>query len=149
MTVSVTNNKVAFSTHMADILNIYAHQDGELKSVWRHQGFLPSGIEIMDFEDSPLQAFYTNKSVCGYHDITSSDKNVYALFVGISSEEGDIYFTNRIRVFDWNGGNRFEIKTNYPLKRITVTQDDKTLYGISKDEDGHFIIVYFDLTSLF
>jgi hypothetical protein len=146
MTVNTTKNKVAMSTHMADILDIYEYRDDELKPVWHHQEFLPNGIKIIEFENSPLQAFYTNKSVYGYHDITSSDNNVYALFVGRSPEEGDIYFTNRIRVFDWQGKNRFEIKTNYPLKRIAVTKDDKTLYGVSKDEDGQLIIICFDLT---
>jgi hypothetical protein len=148
MTVNTTNNRVALSTHMADMLDIYEYANDELKPVWHHHGFLPNGVKVMAFEDSPLQAFYTNKSVFGHHDIVSSDKNVYALFVGISAEEGDIYFTDRVRVFDWNGRNRFEIKTNYPLKRIAVTPDDKTLYGISKDEDNQFIIVYFDLTGL-
>jgi hypothetical protein len=148
MTVNTANNRVALSTHMADMLDVYEYTDDKLRPVWHHHGFLPNGVKVIAFEDSPLQAFYTNKSVFGYHDIASSSKNVYALFVGRSAEEGDIYFTDRVRVFDWNGKNRFEIKTNYPLKRIAVTPDDKTLYGISKDEDGQLIIVYFDLIDL-
>ena len=146
MTVSTKNNRIAFSTHMADMLYIYEYLDDKLIPIWHHQTYLPNGIKIFTFENTPPQAFYTDKSIYGYHDITSSEKNVYALFVGFSQEQGDIYFTNRIRVFNWNGENRFEIRTNYPLKRIAVDEDDHFLYGISKEEEA--IIVKFNLNDL-
>ncbi|MDR0697789.1 MAG: TolB-like 6-bladed beta-propeller domain-containing protein, partial [Tannerella sp.] len=81
-------------------------------------------------------------------DITSSHNNIYALFLGISAEEGDVYYANRIRVFDWNGENRFEILTDYPIKRIAVDREDNFLYGISHDEEKNPIIVCFDLKEL-
>lgn len=90
----------------------------------------------------------TKKSILGYHDITSSNKNVYALFVGISEEEGDYRYAHRIRVFDWNGENRFEIQTDYPIKRIAVDADDNFIYGISHDKEKSPIIVRFDLKDL-
>ena len=146
MTICKENNRIAFSTHMADMLYIYEYSDDKLIPVWHHKTFLPNGIKLLTFENTPPQAFFTDKSLVGYLDITSSAKNVYALFVGISNEEGDTSYTNRIRVFNWEGENRFEIRTNYPLKRIAVDKDDQFLYGISKKDE--VIIIRFSLKDL-
>jgi hypothetical protein len=102
----------------------------------------------LTFENTQPQPFFTNKSVHGYRDITSSSNNIYTLFLGISEEEGGVYYTNRIRVFDWNGKNRFEIITNYPVKRIAVDKEEEFLYGISHDEEKSPVIVRFDLKEL-
>jgi hypothetical protein len=147
-TVHPQNNRIALATYMADILDIYEYKNDKFVPVWHYQTFLPNGIKILTFEGVHPQAFFTKKTVVGYHGITSSSKNVYALFVGIAEEDGDYYYTNRIRVFDWNGKNRFEIKTDYPIKRIAVDPEDHFIYGISHDEDGAFIIVRFDLREL-
>jgi hypothetical protein len=148
MTVCSQNNRVALSTHMADILDIFEYKEDKLLSVWHHQTFLPNGIKILTFENTFPQAFYTQKSKIGYFDITSSNKNVYALFGGASEEEGVHFYANRIRVFDWNGENRFEIRTDYPLKRIAVDAEDRFIYGISHDDDESPVIVRFDLHDL-
>jgi hypothetical protein len=148
MTIGPKNDRIATSTHNADILDIYEFKDDKMIPVWHHQTFLPNGIKILTFENTPPQAFITNKTVQGYKDITSSCNNVYALFSGISEEEGDISYANRIRVFDWNGENRFEILTDYPIKRIAVDHDDRFLYGISHDKEISPVIIRFDLKEL-
>jgi hypothetical protein len=146
MTVCVENNRIAFSTHNADMLYIYEYSDDKLDPVWSHKSFLPNEIKVLTFENTIPQAFLTNKSVSGYNAITSSSRNVYALFIGFSMEDGDIAYSNKIRVFDWNGEHRFEIRTNYSLKRIAVDKDDHFLYGISKEDEA--VIVCFDLKDL-
>jgi hypothetical protein len=148
ITIHPEKNKIALSTHMADMLDIYEYRDDQLLPVWHYQTFLPNGIKILTFEDTPPQAFYTQNSVYGYFDITSSNKNVYALFAGVAYGGGAPYYTDRIRVFDWNGENRFEIKTDCPLKHIAVDSDDRFLYGVSHDKDNAYIIVRFDLREL-
>jgi hypothetical protein len=137
MTINTKNNRVALATHMADILDIFELSNRELKPIWHYQTFLPNNISIITFENTPPQAFYTNESKYGYFDITSSDKNIYALFVGEApGENGSLFYTNKIRVFDWDGKNRFEIQSDYPLKRIAV------------DANGMFYMEYPKITMM-
>jgi hypothetical protein len=82
MTVSPNKRSIALSAHMADILDIFEYKENRLDSIWHYQSYLPNNIQVITFENTPPQAFYTSKSKTGYVDITSSNQNVYALFVG-------------------------------------------------------------------
>ena len=66
--------------------------------------------------------------------------------IRLLQHKGNVYYTNKVRVFNWDGENRFEIRTDYPLKRIAVDEDDNFLYDLSKEDEA--IIVRFNLQDI-
>jgi hypothetical protein len=152
MTSNDKTGKIAFAAMMHDDLDIFSVTDDyKLKHDWHYEGFRikDNFVKVITLDGAPPQAFFSNKSKYAYHDVTSNDENVYALYSGKTGENREDRFhgyANEIRVFDWNGKHRYILRTDYPVKRITV--DNDRLYGISLDQDDSPIIVCFDLKSL-
>jgi hypothetical protein len=144
ITISPDRKKVALSTHMADIIDIYEMKGNRLDSIWHYQTYLPHNLKIIEFENYPPVAAYTAQSRNGYLDITSSKENVYALFSGRKMDTKDYYYANIIRVVDWGGKETYELHVDYPLKRIVVDENGDKLYGIALN-NGEFAIVEFNL----
>jgi hypothetical protein len=140
---------LAMATYNADMIDIFDISDIQSvpKSVWSYKDFLPHDFFVFD-NGGVMMGGFTDESRKGYHDLTASQKYVYALFSGRKQKGKDYYYGNIIRVANWNGTKRFELHTDVDIKRITVSSDDKKIYAISKDEEDGPVIVSFDIEKI-
>jgi len=72
----------------------------------------------------------------------AGSENYYVLFSGKTSNDTELNsdaewraFTNRITVYNWHGVQEREFFLDKDVFIITVSQDEKTIYGIHYDSD--------------
>lgn len=143
-TVSPEGKKAAFVYSYADILTIaQLTPNGQLvtKSIRKQ---LPNDIEAIQYGEHVVAGAISPRTIMHYASITSTEKNIYALHIGIPYKDlgGKKMHSSTIRVFDWKGNTCKIIKLDKPVQEIKVTPDGKTLYAINESENGYSILRY-------
>jgi len=133
--------KMALATYCAGILNIVAVGENSLDSLWSYSEFFPSGVDLMLMGEN-LVVVHNKDALHGYLDIAASDKFVYALYSGKKINEDGYYYSSTIRVFSWSADSFFEFILDEPIKRLTVSSDDRYIYGISSSKAGSAVVSY-------
>lgn len=79
----------------------------------------------------------SRSNILGFIDVAVTDKCVYALLSGRSTEEAGLsaFMGNEIRVYDWNGNLLNKYICNTDLKALCVSSDDKVVYAVGLVDD--------------
>jgi len=144
---SPNNKNLTFATYNAGCLDCFDVKSTDIFPKWHYYDFFPNNLNRVKLDDKSYVAF-SNKSVAGYPDVDATNKYVYALFSGKTFETTDYTFSNVIRVTSWDGKKRYKLILNRDINRLTVSQDDATIYGISKNIKGDPEIIAFDIKNL-
>jgi hypothetical protein len=142
-----SRSKLALATYSADMINVMKIGSNSLDSIWSYTNFFPSGIRVMPMGDE-LVAIHTEKSRTGNLDIAASDKYVYVLYSGKMLKDPTYMYAEKIRVFSWDGKVSYELDLDVPIRRISVSSDDKFLYGICLHEEMGPGIVKYNLNDI-
>jgi len=87
---------------------------------------------------------YDPHSVIGFLDIFPGKNYVYTLYSDKSVIDNKSYSSNIVLVFDWEGNPIVKYILNKEVYYIGVDEDRKKFYTIQKDDDGGWVIAYFD-----
>jgi len=141
-------DKLAMVTYSAGMIDLIEIKDKELLPIWSYNEFYPTGIKAypMGGEIVPM---HTEKSRKGYIDVCTTDDYVYALFSGKVSAEKKLKYSSVVRVMNWQANQFFEINLDRDIKRFSVSQDNRQIYGVSKNENGKPEILVFEISQLF
>jgi hypothetical protein len=144
-----SRKKVALATYLADMIDIFDISGNTVETVWSFRGFLPHDYMVVQMGEMNRAAF-TNNSQSGYADIASSDNYIYASFSGRTRARNkeNYSYCNIIRVAGWDGKKRFELHTEVDIKKLTVSEDDRSIYAIAIDENDDPMIVYYDISEI-
>jgi hypothetical protein len=112
------------------ILRIYS-KDGILKKEIRYKNnqLFPNALIENDPSEHSLKNIMQN-----YRKIKSSNKYIYALYIGKTTEEIDIGlndFSNEIHVWDWNGKPIAKILLDKKIFSFDIDNKDQYLIGAS------------------
>ena len=79
--------------------------------------------------------------IIGFEDIYATDKYIYTLLSGCTSEDESYIFPQAISVFDWKGNPVKQYKTNIGLKSIAVDEETKKIYAIAYTKEDIFTLI--------
>lgn len=136
ISLSPDKKKIGMATYNADMIDLMAVVDDTLVSLFSNIEFLPNNIQIFELGQG-AKAIFTNKSRKGYFDACAGNNFFYMIFSGKtweSASQSEKFFSNLIRRISWDGKICQEYILNRPIKRIAISPDEKTLYGISYSE---------------
>ena len=143
-TVAPEGKKVAFVYSYADILTIVQLTEKNQLKTKSIRKELPNDIEAIQYGEHVVAGVISPRTVMHYASITSTEKYIYALYVGLPYEDlgGKGSHSSTIRVFDWEGNMCKIIELDKPAQEIKITSDGKTLYAINESENGYSILKY-------
>jgi hypothetical protein len=127
--------KMAMATYAAGLLNIMNVTQEGLDSVWSAEIYKITGLKRVKMDNGNFIA-HSDAAIAGYSDICATEKYIYAIFSGKRLRDGNNPFSNIVHVLTWDGKKRFKILLNKEINRLTASQDNKTLYGLSTNADG-------------
>lgn len=139
-------DKIAMATYVGALLNLAEIRGNKIVELWSHTDFYPQGIEAMPMGEDIVPVL-TDDAKRGYTDIAATQKYVYALFSGKEVREKNYDFGRIVRVVSWNGKECFSLKLDREVKRLTVTPDDKELYGIGINKKGEPEVIHFKIAN--
>lgn len=87
--------------------------------------------------DNSYASAMNRKNKLGYMALAVTDKYVYALFSGQSTEEAGLsaFCGSVIRVYDWEGVLQKVYTSNTDMTTFCVSPDDRTIYAVGLVED--------------
>lgn len=87
--------------------------------------------------DNSYASAMNRKNILGYMALAVTDKYVYALFSGQSTEEAGLsaFCGSVIRVYDWEGVLQKVYTSNTDMTTFCVSPDDRTIYAVGLVED--------------
>ncbi len=137
--ISPDNTKLALGTFNADMLDILDIMED---SIWTYHYSIPEHLAF-DTIRGRLHYYFTSKSKAGYIDIAMSNDYLFGLYSGKNMEDKDSFFSDKLRIVNLKTKKRYLAKLDKPIKSISVTDDNKTIYGIAMDENREPQIVKF------
>jgi len=138
--------KMATATYAAGWLNILNITPAGLDSVWSTEMYKVIGLKRMQMDNGSFIA-HDGTAIAGYSDICATEKYIYAIFSGKRLSDGNNPFSNIVHVLTWDGKKRSKILLNREINRLTVSQNDSTLYGLSSNGNGEPEILAFPIRS--
>lgn len=142
MTLSPDRKKLALSVYSADMIDLFEIKNDTCIPLWSYCHSYPGNLILQPTENG-VTPLFSEESLNGYIHNCSSNKYVYSLFSGKKSKEPDYAISNRIRVVSWDGKETFEYHLDRLISRITVSADDKVIYGIGKNEALEYEVIAF------
>lgn len=147
--VSFKNKKIVWFSVYGDIMEIYNYSDPnniylEKSSVVN----LPVYSKASE-RNSGVLSLDTKLSVSS---ITSDEKYIYALYndnllKNAAEKNDDIFYCNKILVFDWEGNPIKVLHVDKKIRSITFRNEDNMLYCLGLEENLNPTIYYFSTNS--
>lgn len=147
VTISPDLTKVGLATYLGSLLDLAVIKEDKLVRSFSYNEFYPSKFFEVAMAGKTVAAA-TNETRRGYSDIASSNDYVYALFSGRYLKDKNYDYGNAIRVSRWDGSKAFELQLDKDIRRLTVGLDNRTIYGIAKNNKGEPEIVRYDIAFL-
>jgi len=146
ITFNQQQTKMATATYAAGLLNILSITPEGLNPVWSAEIYKVTGLKRMKMDNGSFIA-HGGDAIAGYSDICATEKYIYAIFSGKRMRDGNNPFSSIVHVMTWDGNKRFKILLDKEINRLTVSQDDATLYGLSSNGNGEPEISAFPIGS--
>lgn len=137
--------RIAYFADSFDRALFYKRTGDRLKLIKEHKfSFLPE-FDVKDYGGSSMLTPSEQYRAAFEHPVGGS-KHYFVLYSGKSSEdltsdEDARSFTNRIRVFDWEGNELQEIFLDRNIAILTVSHDESTIYGVTFNADDEATFV--------
>lgn len=143
-TIAPEGKKAAFVYSYADILTIVQITEKDQLKTKSIREKLPNDIEAIQYGEHVVAGAISPRTIMHYASITSTEKYIYALHVGLPYKDldGKKMHSSDIKVFDWEGNLCKMIKLDKPAQEIKITSDGKTIYTINESENGYSILKY-------
>ena len=121
--------------YMSPIILFYKLSPTEINLLVSHIDSYPAYKP--ELGDRSYASAMSKSNKLGYIDIAVTDKYVYALLSGRSTEEAGLsaFAGSIICVFDWNGTLQKRIVCNTDMTTICVSSDDSMIYAVGLVED--------------
>lgn len=146
ITFNQQQTKMATATYAAGLLNILSVTSEGLNPVWSAEIYKVTGLKRMKMDNGDFIA-HGGDAIAGYSDICATEKYIYAIFSGKRMRDGNNPFSSIVHVLTWDGKKRFKILLDKEINRLTVSQDDATMYGLSSNGNGEPEISAFPIGS--
>jgi len=145
--ISPDKRKLAMATYTAGLLSLYNIDKDDFRLIWSDTSFLPKGWRRIAMADTTRIAF-TNESKAGYLDICATNEFVFSVFSGKLYKEKDYSFSNIIRAVSWDGKKRYQLVVDRMINRLSVSQDNSSIFAISPNSKNEPEIVVFNIEHL-
>lgn len=121
--------------YMSPIISFYKISPTDVNLLMSHIDSYPAYKP--ELGDRSYASAMSKSNKLGYIDIAVTDKYVYALLSGRSTEEAGLsaFAGNVICVFDWNGTLQKKLVCNTDMTTICVSSDDSMIYAVGLVED--------------
>ncbi|MDR0895210.1 MAG: TolB-like 6-bladed beta-propeller domain-containing protein [Prevotellaceae bacterium] len=138
-------NRLAWFSDFGDVMEVYDYTDlNRIKLVTSKVLLLPT-FGATPESGGAVSMRPTTK--IGIASVTSDTHAIYALHnehtlmdVLQLQNRNDIFFSNKILVFDWNGNPLRIINIDHEVKYITYSAKEQALLGIGYDKDSNYVV---------
>lgn len=143
-------SRFVFLSAFGAIFEIYEITEEEVKTVVSYNDKLPLYESNESGNVSGVK--YKPENILGYVDAYATSKFIFTLFSGkqMSSRRTggaeEIMATQHILVYDWDGNYVCRLETDVPLTNLCVSSDNKSVIGISLQDD--FGLCMFDISNI-
>ena len=142
MAVSPDHQKIAGSTHLADMLVIMRVDNGKFPIDIKVNAY-PNDIYAMPIGNGEVQGLCTEKTKRYCINIATTDDYIYTIWHGdVLIPKGDYLTSNTVRVFNWEGEECYRLVLDKSIFNLTVSNDNKTLYALSDKGEGYTVTKY-------
>lgn len=141
--------KFAFFGRNYDKISIYRYnnQDHSLEQVYSNTPTYLPNFNLLDYGNS--SALTTkDETRFAYRNPVSSRNHIFVPYSGKTNDDVEVsedvewrIFTNRVKVFDWNGNEIKELTLNYDVSIIIVDDEESVLFGVHLNRKGESMIV--------
>lgn len=131
-------NKLALGYIFGKVLSVYSVDNDSIINDWTSKDFLPY------YTTSKTNVIADSKKTrYAYVDITSTDEYIYALYSGrLVGDNISSHYSKSIEVFTWHGVPVCKFNIDTPLTCISVSNDNKNIYGFGNRENTFNINLY-------
>lgn len=142
--VSPDNTKLAACGELADMMDIFLFgKDGTVDWHYSELNAVPNDIYAMPLSDGRVQGLVTPDTKRYSVHTAATNKYIYNIWHGdiVDLKSKGMMCAKHIRVYDWDGKERYRLNIDKPIFNLIVTDDDKYLYGLT-DKEGYAIYKY-------
>lgn len=133
LTTNPSSTKCIYAPYNGDIIHFYDIKKDSISLVKKLEKNYPD--YVVEGGNTSIRKITRR----GYVSVATTDSFVYALYCGETLEKllgnGETMEGKILRIFDWNGSVKHEIKLDTPCKHIAVSHDDKTVWAIATNPD--------------
>ena len=143
-----SNDQLVYTSLMGNIIHFYKLNNNQLEIINKIEISYPK-YKVEETENgfgSPLNK--SNK--VGYISAAATNQYIYLLYSGIKIEDfikkNEELHGNKLFIYNWKGKKISNLKLDVNCFSITVSPDNRTLWGIANNPDPE--LVYFELPAI-
>ena len=148
ISTNISNNKFIYTPTFGDIIHLYKWENDSIKIICKIECSYPS--YTIEEGGGGFGAPLNPNNIAGYISSAATDQYIYLLYSGTKLidfiKEKKEFCGNTLFIYNWEGKKLKELKLDIECRYITISTDNKILWGIAYNPDPE--LVYFDLSKI-